>query len=868
MAFARSLYINPANPAQRYILYTSGVIEARGGALAVPQTEASVNTDNGTDAPTFHGWAGQDIAKALFITDWAGPSGYTLTAYGHVWSWGAAAAVPGAANHYLPGTAPEFYFGLNGGFASPDIGFVNDFVMDPAGNGRGYYLKYDGDAIAFGTGVTGIAHSAVVAGSTVAVRIVMDWTSKRYWVLDALGRVWGLNGGNNVGVAGQAALALINKNYGRGLVLYDKSATPKGWMEDAYGIVRRVGAAVTPTGYKTLPYDWSFQDLGIIDDGTGANPLRLAQMDYWGGLTEFVSSTAPALVVVSPTGTVTLTTRPYVPWTYTDAENNPQKTYQVRVFNSTQYGIGGFDPATSPATWETSGTDAAVRRVQIGVDLPNATYRAYVRVTDTSDLASAWVNTQWIQSVTAPVAPVLAASSLGGLSGVALTATGAASYNGLVLDGSSGAWASTPDIAAWTAAGVLRWVARIRASDYTRAADQVIIGQYVNTGNQRAHLFAVTTAGALRLDISSNGTTNAFTQASSAPAFVDGTAYWVGVEYNTATGALTYYKAADAEAQPALWAGFTQISTHTVAAAAPFASTGALGIGAIDAGVTARFFGSIIRAQFIDDGVTIANPDFSANGSPLAVTGASTYTDSTGKVWTLGGTASILVPGGTRAGVQYHDSDWNGTTWEWVRGADALVPDITGIALGTDYGARFGIVRSYRALTYIYDATTDTFTASGYSNTVTATLGPQNMWTLQDEYNVITGVQIRANVGFAPAHTNNSTTFYGTGRRDPIVLSDGAPKFPKFKLEMWALDNTARAQLEDLLEADTVLLLKDPLGRSWDFKLVDDLVYSMLRATPKQGETTSVRDAHLVTVSAQAIKRPLAGPSTGPLAVV
>lgn len=118
---------------------------------------------------------------------------------------------------------------------------------------------------------------------------------------------------------------------------------------------------------------------------------------------------APAVTVTTPTGTVTDTNQPVVAWTYSDTENDPQANYQVRVFTAAQYGIGGFDPAVSPSTWD-SGVVSSVtaRNVQVGSVLTNGTsYRAYVRSGQSGSQFSAWAFSAFTVSLTPPGTPVL-----------------------------------------------------------------------------------------------------------------------------------------------------------------------------------------------------------------------------------------------------------------------------------------------------------------------------------------------------------------------------------------------------------------------------------------------------------------------------
>lgn len=79
-----------------------------------------------------------------------------------------------------------------------------------------------------------------------------------------------------------------------------------------------------------------------------------------------------------------------ISWTNTlDTDGGAQTRYQMRVFTLAQYSIGGFDPATSPATYDSGEVVSSATTADTGA-IPNATYRAYIRVAQTVNGASHW----------------------------------------------------------------------------------------------------------------------------------------------------------------------------------------------------------------------------------------------------------------------------------------------------------------------------------------------------------------------------------------------------------------------------------------------------------------------------------------------
>jgi hypothetical protein len=146
----------------------------------------------------------------------------------------------------------------------------------------------------------------------------------------------------------------------------------------------------------------------------------------------------PVAVVTGPTeGATIISTQPTVTWTYADPEADAQERYRIRVFSAAEYGIGGFDPETSPATWDSGDVFSSALSAVVGTVLAQGTtYRAYVKVSDagSSGRFSLWdSNTFTIQSAvsgsaaspgTGPAAPSLTAVLDAALARVVLTLQG------------------------------------------------------------------------------------------------------------------------------------------------------------------------------------------------------------------------------------------------------------------------------------------------------------------------------------------------------------------------------------------------------------------------------------------------------------
>jgi hypothetical protein len=138
----------------------------------------------------------------------------------------------------------------------------------------------------------------------------------------------------------------------------------------------------------------------------------------------------PTVTASAPTGTITSTATPEVQWTYTDPDAaDPQAFYEVRVFTAAQYGAGGFDPATSTATWQSGIVESSEPGAFIGEGLLSDTYRAYVRVAKSINgdpFWSTWVFSQFTLTLSPPPPVAIAAAWSSSEGKATLTLTGGA----------------------------------------------------------------------------------------------------------------------------------------------------------------------------------------------------------------------------------------------------------------------------------------------------------------------------------------------------------------------------------------------------------------------------------------------------------
>lgn len=206
----------------------------------------------------------------------------------------------------------------------------------------------------------------------------------------------------------------------------------------------------------------------------------------------------------------------------------------------------------------------------------------------------------------------------------------------LVLDGSTTGYVSTPDTAALDITGDLDLRAEAEIN-WSSDLNQTLIGKWDGTGNQRSYALRVS-AQELFLSWSPDGTASLSARIA-VPTLPDRCAIRATLDVDNGTGGrtITFYWAPSL-AGPWIQIGspVTQTTTTSV-----YASTAPLRVGAPDSTTTpprVPFTGSAYRCEVRSGigGTVVANPDFTAQ-----TPGASGFTDSAGRAWTLAGTAEI-----------------------------------------------------------------------------------------------------------------------------------------------------------------------------------------------------------------------------------
>lgn len=207
----------------------------------------------------------------------------------------------------------------------------------------------------------------------------------------------------------------------------------------------------------------------------------------------------------------------------------------------------------------------------------------------------------------------------------------------LVLDGTSGCYASTPDTAGLSVVGDLDLRAWVQATDWTPASDQAIIAKWTESGNQRSYKLSLDSTGVLILEWSNNGTA-VISKISTAIAGVpDGTGKFVRATLDVDNGAagndVKFYLSDDGLTWTQLGSTVTTAGVTSI-----FNSTAVVEVGSKNVGTGERFIGEIYRAEIRNGigGSVVGDPDFTK-----ITYAATTITDGAGQVWTPAGAATL-----------------------------------------------------------------------------------------------------------------------------------------------------------------------------------------------------------------------------------
>jgi hypothetical protein len=436
----------------------------------------------------------------------------------------------------------------------------------------------------------------------------------------------------------------------------------------------------------------------------------------------------------------------------------------MRVFTAAQYGIAGFDPATSPATWDSQEVTSTAASATVGSDLVDGTtYRAYVRVSVAGPVYSVWAFTQFTIALDKPATPDLTATgentSINGPRTLFVLAghDNILSENQASLETNTTGWEVDANCA----------IARDTAQAAHGAASLKL------TASSAADMSARTLTGTAGVAVLGS---KQYTALASFKAGATARSCRVKIKWYDATGALlstdTGSSATDGTG------GFTQ---------APLTATSPVG---------AAFAAVIVEV------LAAANAEIHYVDKIALSPGA-------GTTWYRGGTTDTHK-------FQIEASDDAGITWAQIYGSpftrDSIYQDLTRY----DYTVPPNTQRRYRAKTQI--TATSGLVVSDASATQNVTL-TVTAWWLKDLTDPTLNVELPIfGDAFPTTRPEDQATFRPLGRTRPIVVSD-VIRGEEFKLRLYFRGAVAYDDFEAIRAVQRTLLLQSDMTQQWYVRL-------------------------------------------------
>jgi hypothetical protein len=210
------------------------------------------------------------------------------------------------------------------------------------------------------------------------------------------------------------------------LTLWPRLWTPAGAPFDD-GLITPTAtiATVTMPSHATRGDGGPWTQADIDDLGMDLRPEGAGLRTYEAYI-DVVYNEAPEATVTAPVEGATNTndSSPAISWTYSDPESDVQERFQAKIYASTQYVIGSFNPDTTIPVWSSGEVLTADTTVEVDSILPNGTYRAYVRVADVGSGGryGEWDFNEFTIDVDPPAVPTVTATADSDLKRVEVTA--------------------------------------------------------------------------------------------------------------------------------------------------------------------------------------------------------------------------------------------------------------------------------------------------------------------------------------------------------------------------------------------------------------------------------------------------------------
>lgn len=548
------------------------------------------------------------------------------------------------------------------------------------------------------------------------------------------------------------------------------SVAAQQWQQGPANITaRKVGANAVDMVSGWMPTApagtvWTTSDLAnllihVVDAQT-ANASRSRICELW---IEVETTSIPTVSGITPTGTLTDTTKPTLAWTYADTNGDPQSAADVAVYSAAQYGAGGFTAGAGPSVWATTvGTSAAVTpATQLAL---GGTFKTAVRVAKTVNnraVYGSWVlGAAFTINPITPDAPVITAVWDPPTQSCALTL--AAQLNLLTADQASFETALT----GWKTAGTNCTASRVTTAGAPASGQAALqlsatgAGSTMSSSTQVSGYLTPVVAGTV---YSARGKVKSAAVARSARLEL----IWLQANGTTSAGAATVGTNVT-----------TSTSSHTVATVSATAPSG---------------------AAFVCVQAVIANP---AAAAELHWWDEIAVTPGTSPAYTSGGA--------TTAAAQVQRSDDGGTTWIEVRGDDTVsLTGPTGRISFNDYEGARGVTTRYRGRAVVTYPSGEV--ATDWSTTVTAATVNDGNWWLKDP--TAPGNNVVAPItGDIPGEPEEQVEILRPLGRATAVVVSGLVGGDDGNLDLFVVGAPAWTVIKALLVTTDTLLLQSPHG--------------------------------------------------------
>jgi hypothetical protein len=212
--------------------------------------------------------------------------------------------------------------------------------------------------------------------------------------------------------------------------------------------------------------------------------------------------------------------------------------------------------------------------------------------------------------------------------------------------------------------------------------------------------------------------------------------------------------------------------------------------------------------------------------------------------WARGGITSLTVD------VEVRDSAAN--PWGLLRGGQDVPYAEPAYQEVEVYDAEFipRVSREYRARVEGLAVTTPL--SSAWSVQAANTWTTTTKWWLTDPL-LKSSILVKVKAPFEHTQPIFSGKFYPEGTTKAVVVSDGKVRGREFTMAIWIEDLSDENNVENYMVPEKTLMLKDPIGKAWYFRVLDEVKKEFMRSY----STTSLRkNVYILTYKCVEVEKP------------